>query len=202
MSTVTTENSIYCYGGYPSNEYPYIDRPDTSTGWQKYSSPKKAGIVPNSNSSLNYLDWSIISFYFTLVLFVGLWSMRQNRSRGTVSGYFLANKNMHWTMVGASLFASNIGSTHFVGLAGSGASGGWTVAAYEFSGMIIILLLGYLFAPVYLSCNVRTMPEYLKVRFGRNRLNFIISGISLVIYIFTKISVDLYAGAIFLGMGN
>uniref|UniRef100_A0A8C5N1Y2 Sodium/myo-inositol cotransporter 2 n=1 Tax=Gouania willdenowi TaxID=441366 RepID=A0A8C5N1Y2_GOUWI len=101
-------------------------------------------------------------------------------------------------MVGASLFASNIGSGHFIGLAGSGAAAGIGAIAYEWNGMLMVLLLGWVFLPIYIASGVTTMPEYLQRRFGGRRTQIFIAVLSLFIYIFTKISVDIYAGALFI----
>nr|XP_056718990.1 sodium/glucose cotransporter 2 isoform X6 [Euleptes europaea] len=119
-------------------------------------------------------------------------------NRGTVKGYFLAGRNMVWWPIGASLFASNIGSGHFVGLAGTGAANGLAVAGFEWNAMFIILLLGWLFVPVYLTAGVITMPQYLKKRFGGQRIRLYLSILSLFMYIFTKISVDMFSGAVFI----
>ncbi|XP_037544898.1 sodium/myo-inositol cotransporter 2 isoform X4 [Nematolebias whitei] len=105
---------------------------------------------------------------------------------------------MTWWPVGASLFASNIGSGHFIGLAGSGAAAGIGAIAYEWNGMFMVLLLGWLFLPIYISSGVTTMPEYLQRRFGGRRTQLFLAVLSLFIYIFTKISVDMYAGAVFI----
>ncbi|XP_042218698.1 sodium/glucose cotransporter 1-like isoform X2 [Homarus americanus] len=105
---------------------------------------------------------------------------------------------MHWVPVGASLFASNIGSGHFIGLAGSGAAAGIGVAGFEQSAVYILMLLGWLFVPVYMSSGVYTMPEYLRERFGGQRIRIYLSFLALLLYIFTKISADLYAGALFI----
>ncbi|XP_072312116.1 sodium/glucose cotransporter 2 [Eucyclogobius newberryi] len=145
----------------------------------------------------NVADISVIVGYFLLVVCVGLWSMfRTNRS--TVGGYFLAGRSMTWWPVGASLFASNIGSGHFVGLAGTGAASGIAVGGFEWNALFIVLLLGWVFVPVYLTAGVITMPEYLKKRFGGSRISLYLSIISLFLYIFTKISVDMFSGAVFI----
>ncbi|XP_019621023.1 PREDICTED: sodium/glucose cotransporter 4-like [Branchiostoma belcheri] len=141
-------------------------------------------------------DIVIIVLYFVLVLAVGLWSMWRS-NRGSVKGYFLAGKNMWWFPVGASLFASNIGSEHFVGLAGTGAAAGIAVGQYEWNSLFIVLLLGWVFVPIYISAGVYTMPEYLTRRFGGQRLRTYLATLSLFLYIFTKISVNMYAGAVF-----
>ncbi|XP_033732589.1 sodium/glucose cotransporter 4-like [Pecten maximus] len=149
-----------------------------------------------SGTLLHYGDFIVIVVYFVFILFVGLWTSRQNR--GSAGGYFLAGRNMHFVLVGASLFASNIGSIHFVGLAGSGAASGIAIGLYELNALYIMLLLGYVFLPVYIASGVYTMPEYLKCRFGGQRIQISLAVLALLVYIFTKISADLYAGAIFI----
>nr|AKN21417.1 slc5a-2 [Schmidtea mediterranea] len=141
-------------------------------------------------------DIGVVIGYFVLVLGVGLWASCRNR--GSVGGYFLAGRQMHWIPVGASLFASNIGSGHFIGLAGSGASSGIAIAVFELNAIFILLILGWIFLPVYISTGIFTMPEYLKKRFGGVRIRIYLAVIALLLYIFTKISADLYAGAIFI----
>uniref|UniRef100_A0A4W6DTU0 Sodium/myo-inositol cotransporter 2 n=1 Tax=Lates calcarifer TaxID=8187 RepID=A0A4W6DTU0_LATCA len=152
---------------------------------------------PGSRPTLVTVDIVVLVVYFLLVLAVGFWSMWRTK-RSTVDGYFLAGKNMTWWPVGASLFASNIGSGHFIGLAGSGAAAGIGAIAYEWNGMLMVLLLGWLFLPIYIASGVTTMPEYLQRRFGGRRTQLFIAVLSLFIYIFTKISVDMYAGALFI----
>ncbi|CAF1436999.1 unnamed protein product [Rotaria sordida] len=100
--------------------------------------------------------------------------------------------------VGASLFASNIGSGHFIGLAGSGASNGIGVAGFELNAGYVLMILGWMFLPVYVKADVYTMPEFLKKRFGGDRIRFYLTILALLLSIFTKIAVDLYSGAIFL----
>ncbi|XP_036135476.1 sodium/myo-inositol cotransporter 2 [Molossus molossus] len=147
--------------------------------------------------SLEAGDIAVLVLYFLFVLAVGLWSTVKTK-RDTVKGYFLAGGDMMWWPVGASLFASNIGSGHFVGLAGSGAAAGISVAAYEFNGVFSVLTLAWVFLPIYIAGQVTTMPEYLRKRFGGNRIPILLAVLYLFIYIFTKISVDMYAGAIFI----
>ncbi|KAG9330965.1 hypothetical protein JZ751_021422 [Albula glossodonta] len=145
----------------------------------------------------NPADIIVIVTYFLLVIGVGIWSMFR-ANRGTVGGYFLAGRTMVWWPVGASLFASNIGSGHFVGLAGTGAASGIAVGGFEWNALFVVLLLGWLFVPVYLTAGVITMPQYLKKRFGGGRISLYLSVISLFLYIFTKISVDMFSGAVFI----
>ncbi|XP_060548813.1 sodium/glucose cotransporter 2 isoform X2 [Pantherophis guttatus] len=145
----------------------------------------------------NAADILVICFYFLVVIGTGLWSMHRI-NRGTVGGYFLAGRKMVWWPIGASLFASNIGSGHFVGLAGTGAANGLAVAGFEWNAIFFVLLLGWFFVPVYLSAEVITMPQYLKKRFGGQRIRLYLSILSLFMYIFTKISVDMFSGAVFI----
>ncbi|XP_022083329.1 sodium/glucose cotransporter 4-like isoform X4 [Acanthaster planci] len=149
------------------------------------------------NTTLVAWDYVAIATYFVLVLCVGLFSLCRS-NRGTVSGYFLAGRYMTWLPVGASLFASNIGSEHFVGLAGSGAAGGIGVGAFELNACLLIQLLGWVFLPVFIASGVYTLPEYMRKRFGGQRIRVYLAMLSLVLYIFTKISVNLFSGALFL----
>uniref|UniRef100_A0A8C9RNI2 Sodium/myo-inositol cotransporter n=1 Tax=Scleropages formosus TaxID=113540 RepID=A0A8C9RNI2_SCLFO len=142
-------------------------------------------------------DISVVALYFLLVLSIGLFSMWKVR-HGTVSGYFLAGRSMTWVAVGASLFVSNIGSEHFIGLAGSGAASGYAAGAYEFNALVLLQLLGWVFVPVYIHSRLYTMPEYLSVRYGGKRLKVYFAVLTLALYIFTKLSVDLYSGALFI----
>ncbi|KAJ8280248.1 hypothetical protein GJAV_G00052290 [Gymnothorax javanicus] len=162
----------------------------------KMEHPARHG--PGSKVTINNpADIIVIVGYFLLVIGVGIWSMYRT-NRGTVGGYFLAGRTMTWWPVGASLFASNIGSGHFVGLAGTGAASGIAVGGFEWNALFIVLLLGWLFVPVYLTAGVITMPQYLKKRFGGGRISLYLSVISLFLYIFTKISVDMFSGAVFI----
>ncbi|XP_047670958.1 sodium/myo-inositol cotransporter-like [Tachysurus fulvidraco] len=148
-------------------------------------------------TSLEVADIAIVGLYFILVLGIGFFAMwKANHS--SVSGYFLAGRTMNWVLIGASLFVSNIGSEHFIGLAGSGAASGFAVGAWEFNAILLLQLLGWVFIPVYIHCGVYTMPEYLSKRFGGKRLKVYFACLSLLLYIFTKLSVDLYAGALFI----
>ncbi|XP_060090273.1 sodium/myo-inositol cotransporter [Heteronotia binoei] len=148
-------------------------------------------------AALETADIAIVVLYFVLVLCIGFFAMwKYNRS--TVSGYFLAGRSMTWVAIGASLFVSNIGSEHFIGLAGSGAASGFAVGAWEFNALMLLQFLGWIFVPVYIRSGVYTMPEYLFKRFGGHRIQLYFAVLSLILYIFTKLSVDLYSGALFI----
>uniref|UniRef100_A0A3P8SIV6 Sodium/glucose cotransporter 1 n=1 Tax=Amphiprion percula TaxID=161767 RepID=A0A3P8SIV6_AMPPE len=145
----------------------------------------------------NAPDIVVIVIYFLVVLAVGIWAMvRTNRS--TVGGFFLAGRSMVWWPIGASLFASNIGSGHFVGIAGTAAAGGIATGGFEWNALVVVVILGWLFVPIYIKAGVVTMPEYLKKRFGGQRIRIYLSVLSLFLYIFTKISADMFSGAIFI----
>lgn len=138
------------------------------------------------------LDWSIIVVYFLIVFAIGFYHSLKER---TSAEYFLAGNNVGWFAVGASLFATNISSEHFIGLAGSGASTGFAVGCYEWSASICLLLLGWIFVPHYMRSKVFTMPEFLEKRFSPG-CRWYLTGVSLFAYVFTKISVSLFAGGI------
>nr|XP_048271141.1 sodium/glucose cotransporter 1 [Myodes glareolus] len=121
-------------------------------------------------------------------------------NRGTVGGFFLAGRSMVWWPIGASLFASNIGSGHFVGLAGTGAASGIAMGGSEWIALIFVVVLGWVFVPIYIKAGVVTMPEYLRKRFGGKRIQIYLSVLSLLLYILTKISADIFSGALFINL--
>nr|XP_019609794.1 PREDICTED: low affinity sodium-glucose cotransporter isoform X2 [Rhinolophus sinicus] len=145
----------------------------------------------------NAADISVIVVYFVVVMAVGLWAMLKT-NRGTVGGFFLAGRDVAWWPMGASLFASNIGSGHFVGLAGTGAASGIATAAFEWNALLLLLVLGWFFVPIYIKAGVMTMPEYLRKRFGGKRLQIYLSVLSLFICVALRISLDIFSGAIFI----
>ncbi|CAH8508098.1 unnamed protein product [Heterobilharzia americana] len=146
---------------------------------------------------IDHWDISVLILYLIALLGTGVYSLFTHR-RGTVTDYFLAGRFVTWLPIGASLFASNIGSEHFIGLAGSGAATGIAVGAFELNASIILQLLGWIFLPVYIASGVSTLPEYMKRRFGGDRIQVYLAVLSLLLYIFTKISVNLYSGSLFL----
>uniref|UniRef100_A0A674PQ66 Sodium/glucose cotransporter 1 n=1 Tax=Takifugu rubripes TaxID=31033 RepID=A0A674PQ66_TAKRU len=145
----------------------------------------------------NPADISVIVVYFLVVLGVGIWAMVRT-NRGTVGGFFLAGRSMVWWPIGASLFASNIGSGHFVGVAGTAAAAGLAIGGFEWNALIVVVFLGWLFVPIYIKAGVVTMPEYLTKRFGGQRIRIYLSVLSLFLYVVTKISADMFSGAIFI----
>jgi SSS family solute:Na+ symporter len=147
-------------------------------------------------SLLATLDWSIIAVYFMLVFGVAIWaSMRERANKGTSADYFLAGRDAGWFLIGGSLFASNIGSEHLVGLAGTGAASGVAVGQFEILASLILLLLGWVFVPFYLSSGVFTMPEFLERRYSEGA-RWYLALISIIGYVLTKISVTIAAGGI------
>uniref|UniRef100_A0A8D2LX22 Sodium/mannose cotransporter SLC5A10 n=1 Tax=Varanus komodoensis TaxID=61221 RepID=A0A8D2LX22_VARKO len=155
--------------------------------------PNPAASPPSPQFSVS--DVIVVVVYFALNLAVGVWSScRANRN--TLTGYFLAGKNVPWWPVGASLFASSEGSGLFIGLAGTGAAGGIAVAGFEWNATYVLLALAWVFVPVYTSSGIVTMPEYLQKRFGGERIRMYLASLSLLLSIFTKISTDLYSGAL------
>ncbi len=141
------------------------------------------------------LDWLIIAAYFGLLLALAWWVIL--RRKDTADDYFLAGRNLGWFVVGASIFASNIGSEHLVGLAGSGATSGVAMAHYELHAWCL-LVLGWVFVPFYMRSHVFTMPEFLERRFSA-AARWVLSLISLVAYVITKMAVGIFAGGVVFG---
>jgi SSS family solute:Na+ symporter len=138
------------------------------------------------------LDWLVIALYFLVILGIAWWVIKQKQETST--DYFLAGRHVGWFIIGASVFASNIGSEHIVGLAGTAAKTGLAMGHYELHAWCI-LLLGWVFVPFYMRTKVFTMPEFLEKRYSPTARWFL-SLISLVAYVLTKISVTVYAGAV------
>jgi len=141
---------------------------------------------------LETLDWWVLGLYFAALIGVAVWVVLQKNKN--TEDYFLAGRNVGWFVIGASIFASNIGSEHVVGLAGTGAESGMPMAHYELHAWIV-LLLGWLFLPFYFRSNAFTMPEFLEKRFD-SRSRWFLSVFSLLGYVVTKVSVTIYAGGI------
>jgi SSS family solute:Na+ symporter len=143
-------------------------------------------------STLKPLDWIIILVYFVIILGLAWKVMRQKQNTSTE--YFLAGRNLGWLIIGASIFASNIGAEHLVGLAGSGATDGVAMAHYELHAWCL-LVLGWVMVPFYMRSRVFTMPEFLERRFSP-AARTVLSLISLVAYVLTKMAVGIFAGGI------
>ena len=138
------------------------------------------------------LDWIVICLYFAFLLGIAWWVIRKGKD--TADDYFLAGRNLGWFVIGASIFASNIGSEHLVGLAGSGATDGVAMAHYELHAWCL-LVLGWVLVPFYARSKIFTMPEFLEKRFS-STARWVLSIISLFAYILTKIAVGIFAGGI------
>jgi SSS family solute:Na+ symporter len=145
---------------------------------------------------LSTLDWLIIAGYFILILGIAGWIIKNKKD--TSDDYFLAGRNLGWFIVGASIFASNIGSEHIVGLAGSGATDGVAMAHYELHAWCL-LVLGWVLAPFYMRSRVFTMPEFLEKRFSPVS-RYVLTVISLIAYVLTKVAVGIFAGGIVFGV--
>ncbi len=143
---------------------------------------------------MSTLDTVIVLAYFGVVFGIGAYFFRRAK---TSRGYFLADRSVGWVAIGASLFATNISSEHFIGLAGSGASSGLAVGHFEWLAVFMCMTLAWVFVPFYLRSNVYTMPEFLERRYGP-ACRWYLTTVSVLAYIFTKISVSLYAGALVL----
>ena len=143
-------------------------------------------------STLTTIDWIAIAFYFGILLCVAWWVVK--RRKDTAADYFLAGRNLGWWIIGASIFASNIGSEHIVGLAGSGATDGVAMAHYELHAWCL-LVLAWVFVPFYARSLVFTMPEFLERRFSTNS-RYVLSIVSLITFVVSKIAVGIFAGGV------
>ena len=146
-------------------------------------------------SALTGPDWAAIAVYFGALLCVAWWVVAQRKD--TATDYFLAGRNLGWWVIGASIFASNIGSEHIVGLAGSGAKDGVALAHYELHAWCL-LVLAWVFVPFYARSLVFTMPEFLERRFD-TRARYLLSVSSLLTFIVSKIAVGIFAGGVVFG---
>ena len=150
------------------------------------------GILAQAEGKFVTLDWVFIIGYFTILFGLAWWVIK--KSKDTTDDYFLAGRNLGWFIVGASIFASNIGSEHLVGLAGSGTTDGVAMAHYELHAWCL-LVLGWVMVPFYMRSKVFTMPEFLERRFSPTS-RWVLSLISLIAYVITKIAVGIFAGGI------
>lgn len=141
---------------------------------------------------MGFLDWIVIGLFFIALIGIIVWVVRQKQSNA--EDYFLGGKDATWIAIGASIFASNIGSEHLIGLAGAGASSGMAMAHWEIQGWMI-LILGWVFVPFYSRSMVITMPEFLERRYN-SASRTILSLISLISYVLTKVAVTVYAGGL------
>ena len=144
---------------------------------------------------MTQLDWFFIAIYFGILLVVAWWVIR--RAKDTADDYFLAGRNLGWWVIGASIFASNIGSEHVVGLAGSGCTDGVAMAHYELHAWCL-LVLAWVFVPFYSRSRVFTMPEFLERRFSPAS-RYVLSIVSLITFVLSKIAVGIFAGGVVFG---
>ncbi|MHC4291350.1 MAG: sodium:solute symporter [Planctomycetota bacterium] len=145
-------------------------------------------------TALHVVDWLVILGYFAIVFGIAWWAYLKEKQSQTTTEYFLAGRNLGWWVIGAAVFSSNIGSEHLVGLAGSGATDGVAMAHYELHAWCL-LVLAWVLVPFYMRSQVFTMPEFLEKRFSPiNRT--VLSVISLVAYVLTKLAVGIFAGGV------
>lgn len=147
-------------------------------------------------ATLNSIDIGLIVAYFVVIFGIGYWAARREKSES--ADYFLAGRDVGWLAVGASLFASNIGSEHLIGLAGTGAASGFAVGHFEWLACLILLMLGWVFVPFYMRSGVYTMPEFLEHRYN-SASRWYLTTVSVIGYVLTKVSVTLFAGGLVIG---
>jgi SSS family solute:Na+ symporter len=146
-------------------------------------------------SQITSIDWMVIAIYFGILLGVAWWVVKKGKD--SAADYFLAGRNLGWWIIGASIFASNIGSEHVVGLAGAGATSGVALAHYELHAWCL-LVLAWVFVPFYMRSMVFTMPEFLERRFSPAS-RYVLSILSIITFIVSKIAVGIFAGGVVFG---
>ena len=151
-----------------------------------------AAAVTGLQSQITPIDWVVIAIYFGILLAVAWWVVKKGKD--SAADYFLAGRNLGWWVIGASIFASNIGSEHIVGLAGAGATSGVALAHYELHAWCL-LVLAWVFVPFYMRSMVFTMPEFLERRFSPAS-RYVLSVVSILTFIVSKIAVGIFAGGI------
>src|SRR5437764_3544674 len=148
-----------------------------------------------ATSQITGIDWVVIAIYFSILLAVAWWVVKRRKDSAT--DYFLAGRNLAWWIIGASIFASNIGSEHVVGLAGAGATSGVALAHYELHAWCL-LVLGWVFVPFYMRSMVFTMPEFLERRFSPAS-RYVLSLVSIITFVVSRIAVGIFAGGVVFG---
>src|ERR1700688_2157003 len=149
-------------------------------------------LATTSRSQITGIDWFVIAIYFGILLTVAWWVVK--KAKDSAADYFLAGRNLGWWIIGASIFASNIGSEHVVGLAGAGATSGVALAHYELHAWCL-LVLAWVFVPFYMRSMVFTMPEFLERRFSTSS-RYVLSIVSIITFIVSKIAVGIFAGGV------
>jgi solute:Na+ symporter, SSS family len=157
--------------------------------------PALAILPTRASTQLTQIDWIVIAIYFAILLVVAWWVVKKGKD--SAADYFLAGRNLGWWIIGASIFASNIGSEHIVGLAGAGATSGVALAHYELHAWCL-LVLAWVFVPFYIRSMVFTMPEFLERRFSPSS-RYVLSIVSIITFIVSKIAVGIFAGGVVFG---
>src|SRR5438445_12283040 len=149
-------------------------------------------LATTAKSQITGIDWFVIAIYFGILLAVAWWVVKKGKD--SAADYFLAGRKLGWWVIGASIFASNIGSEHVVGLAGAGATSGVALAHYELHAWCL-LILAWVFVPFYMRSMVFTMPEFLERRFSV-KSRYVLSIVSLITFVVSKIAVGSFAGGV------
>jgi solute:Na+ symporter, SSS family len=157
--------------------------------------PALALLSTTASTQISGIDWIVIAIYFGILLSVAWWVVKKGKD--SAADYFLAGRNLGWWIIGASIFASNIGSEHVVGLAGAGATSGVALAHYELHAWCL-LVLAWVFVPFYMRSMVFTMPEFLERRFSTSS-RYVLSVVSIITFIVSKIAVGIFAGGVVFG---
>ncbi|MCY4160131.1 MAG: sodium/glucose cotransporter, partial [Bacteroidetes bacterium] len=145
---------------------------------------------------LAVIDYVVFGAYCLLIVSLGLWVSREKKGKvRDAEDYFLASKSLPWWVIGASLIASNISAEQFIGMSGSGFRLGLAIATYEWMAAITLLLVAWLFIPIYLKKGIYTMPQFLETRYD-GRVRTLLAVFWLLVYVFVNLTSVVYLGAL------
>ncbi|WET00539.1 sodium/sugar symporter [Flavobacterium sp. YJ01] len=148
------------------------------------------------NQNLAFADYAVFIIYFIVVSVYGYTVYRKRKQdEQDAKAYFLAEGNLTWWAIGASLIASNISAEQFIGMSGEGFFLGIAVAAYEWLAAIALIIVAVWFIPVYLKNKIYTMPQFLKTRYNESTA-LIMAVFWLFLYVFVNLTSILYLGAV------
>jgi SSS family solute:Na+ symporter len=145
--------------------------------------------------SLSFPDWTVFCIVLALSLLYGLWMAYKKKASQDSSSFFLGGRNITWPIVGASLFATNIGAEHLVGLSGDSYRYGLSAGSVEIMTVIPLGIACALLYPYYMKNKIFTIPEFLELRYTK-QARTVFSVYMLVISIMTKLAFTIFAGAL------
>ena len=139
---------------------------------------------------LSGLDLFIFFGFLASVMAIGLIA---GRKEDTSEDYFLAGRSIPWWGVAGSVFGTNVSANHLVGMLGVGFSIGFAQSHFELGAVVALLVLAYLFLPVYNRLKIFTLSEYLGKRY--NETASLLYSFILILLIFVQLTAAFYIGS-------